>query len=97
MYSQYEVSNNIEVLPTLKTQDLTMKYLDGSKFNATVVDGQGNVVANQNVTFNVNGVFYHKTTDENGVAQLGINLMKGEYIITSMYNGYQTGNKITIQ
>ena len=97
MYSQYEVSNNIEVLPTLKTQDLVMSYKDGSKFNATVLDGQGNVVANKNVTFNVNGVFYTRTTDDKGVASLAINLMSGEYIITSMYNGYQTGNKITIQ
>ena len=48
------------------------------------------------VTFNVNGVFYHKTTDENGVAKLNINLMKGQYIITSYWNDYQVGNKVII-
>ena len=96
MYSQYEVSNNIEVLPTLKTDDLTMSYQDGSTFKATVVDGNGNPLANKDVTFNVNGVFYTRTTDANGIANLAINLMSGEYIITSIYDGYQTGNKITI-
>ena len=97
MYSQYEVSNNIEVLPTLKAQDLVMSYQDGSTFNAAVVDGQGNPLANKEVIFNVNGVFYTKTTDENGIAKLAINLMSGEYIITSIYDGYQTGNTIKIQ
>ena len=96
MYDELSGGNNVEVLSTLKTQDLTMSYQDGSKFKATVLDGQGNVVVNKDVTFNVNSAFYTRTTDENGVAQLAINLMRGEYIITSIYDGYQTGNKITI-
>jgi len=73
-----------------------MSYKDGSKFNATLVDGQGNPYAGQSVTFNINGVFYQRTTDENGVARLNINLMAGEYIITSTYNGNNIANKITI-
>ena len=97
IYGTTEVSNQVTVLPTMKTSDLSMTYKDGSKFNATILDGQGKVVANQTVTFNVNGVFYNRTTDANGVASLNINLMSGEYIITSMYNGYEKANKITIK
>ena len=96
IYGTTEVSNKVTVLPTMTASDLSMTYKDGSKFTATVLDGQGKVAANQNVTFNVNGVFYYKTTDANGVASLTINLMAGEYIITSMYNGYEKANKITI-
>ena len=96
MYGQYEVGNTVTVLPTLETSDLNMKYNDGSAFRAKVVDGQGNPLANQNVTFNVNGVFYNKVTNDEGIASLNIKLMKGEYIITSMWNGYQVGNNITI-
>ena len=97
MYGQYDVGNNVTVLPTLQTSDLKMKYLDGSAFNARVVDGQGNPLANQIVKFNVNGVFYNKVTNDEGIASLNIRLMKGEYIITSIYNGFETGNTIKIQ
>lgn len=97
MYGQYDVGNNVTVLSTLQTSDLKMKYLDGSAFNARVVDGQGNPLANQIVKFNVNGVFYNKVTNDEGIASLNIRLMKGEYIITSIYNGFETGNTIKIQ
>ena len=96
MYGNYSVGNNIKVLPTLETSDLYMKYHDGSKFNATVLDGQGKPLANQVVTFNVNGVFYNRTSGDNGIASLNINLNKGKYIITSMWNDYKVGNKIVI-
>ena len=91
-----QTSNKVTVLPTLETKDLSMKFQDGSKFTAKVLDGQGKVLANQNVTFNVNGVFYNRISDANGVASLNINLIAGKYIITSMWNGYQVGNNITI-
>ena len=74
-----------------------MKYRDGSKFEAKLLDAQGNPFAGQNITFNINGVFYNRITDANGIARLNINLMAGEYIITSMYsNGATVSNKITI-
>ena len=90
------MGNNVNVLPTLVTSDLSMKYLDGSSFTAQALDGQGNPLANQNVSFNVNGVFYHKVTNEDGIASLKIRLMSGEYIITSSWNNFQTGNTIKI-
>ena len=90
------MGNNVTVIPTLVTKDLDMKYLDGSDFTAQTLDGQGNPLANQNVSFNVNGVFYHKVTDKDGIASLKIRLMSGEYIITSYWNNFQTGNTIKI-
>ena len=90
------IGNNVSVLPTLETNDLTMEYGDGSVFSAKTLDGEGNVLANQNLTFNVNGVFYNKTTASDGSADLNINLMRGKYIITSMWDDYQVGNKIEI-
>ena len=90
------MGNNVTVMPTLVTKDLDMKYLDGSDFTAQTLDGQGNPLANQNVSFNVNGVFYHRVTDKDGIASLKIRLMSGEYIITSYWNNFQTGNTIKI-
>ena len=95
-YEGCRVSNNVKVLPTLVTKDLVMKYMDGSSFTAQTLDGQGNPLANQKISFNVNGVFYHRTTDENGMASLNIRLNPGKYIITSIWNEYQIGNNITI-
>ena len=96
MYEGLAVGNNIVVLPTLVTCDLNMTYGDGSNFTAQTLDGQGKPLANQNVTFNINGVFYNKITDDNGVASLTMRLMSGKYIITSYWNDFQTGNTIII-
>ena len=98
MYNNLMVSNTIKVLPVLSANNLNMYYRDGSKFEAKLVDGQGNVLVNQLITFNINGVFYDRMTNDNGIAMLNINLMPGKYIITSMYsNGASISNNVTIK
>ena len=92
-----QMSYNITVLSTLNATDLVMKYNDGSTFNASVLDGQGNPLAEVAVTFNVNGIFYIRHTDSNGISRLNINLPSGEYIITSEYDGLKIANTITIK
>ena len=96
-YKDCSKGNNIEVLPILIANDLEMKYMDGSLFKAKLVDGQGKAYAGQSVQFNINGVLYNRVTGSDGVAALNINLMAGEYIITSSYNDFNTANKITIR
>ena len=97
LYNGLSMSNTIKILPILKAKDISMKYLDGTKFEATLLDGKGNPFAGQDITFNINGVFYKKTTDSNGIARLSIRLIAGEYIISSMYeNGATISNKVTI-
>ena len=95
-YKTCKISNEIIVKPVLFTSDLKMSYNDGSKFTASLLDGQGKPYANQIVTFNINGVLYNRTTDILGEAKLNINLQSGEYLITSSYKGYNIANKITI-
>ena len=89
-------ANEVTVLPRIIAEDLSMKYLDGSTFNAALVDGQGKAISGVNITFNINGVFYHRTTNADGVTKLNIRLMPGEYIITSMYDECWASNKIII-
>ena len=96
IFDGLDIGNKVTVLPTLVTKDLNMKYMDGSNFTAQVLDGKGTPLANQTVSFNVNGVFYHRITNEDGIASLRIRLMSGEYIITSYWNNFQTGNTIKI-
>ena len=91
-----EGNDDITVKQIMFTSDLDMKYNDGSKFTATLIDGQGKLYANQIIKFNVNGVFYNRVTDNNGIASLNIRLLPGKYIITSIWESLQIGNTITI-
>ena len=91
------MSYNITVLPIILAQNISMHYKDGTQFRATLLDGQGNPLPNKNLTFNINGIFYTRTTDLDGVSSLNINLMAGEYIITSYYDSFATSNRITIK
>ena len=91
-----QVGEKVTVLPTLEGSDLTMNYKDGSQFKARLVDGTGRALANKTITFNINGVFYSRVTDSNGVASLNINLVAGKYIITSIYDGYATSNTVLV-
>ena len=95
-YKQSMVSNNIKVLPILNATDLTKKYGAPDQFVATLVDGQGKPYADQRVQFNINGVFYYRTTDSSGQAKLNINLMPGQYIITSSFNGLSIANTVKV-
>ncbi|MCR5027500.1 MAG: adhesin [Methanobrevibacter sp.] len=95
-YDGCRVSNNIKVLPTITANDMIMEYKDGSKFKAYVLDDIGGPKANDKVIFNINGVFYTRTTNEHGIASLNINLDVGTYIITSENNGLKMSNKIII-
>ena len=97
MYKGCNVANNITVLPVLSAKNITMNYLDGTKFEALLLDGEGKLYSRQNITFNINGVFYDRVTDLLGIAKLNINLMPGEYIITSSYNGANIANTIKIK
>ena len=97
IYNGCMVSNNINVLPILKGEDVSMHYLDGTKYECMLVDSQGKAVSGAVLVFNINGVFYHKTTDENGIARLNINLLPGEYKITAIYKDAMTSNTIKIE
>ncbi len=95
-YDTSLVSNNIKVLSIIEAKDLVMTYRDGSRFNALVLDEQGNPNPNQSVTFNINGILYTKMSNSTGFASLNINLMQGKYIITTQYNGLSVSNTIII-
>ena len=89
---------NITVLSTILSKDLVKYYKNESQYYATFLDKQGNPIANNTtVTFNINGVFYTRYTNENGTAKLNINLIPANYIITSIHpDGLQRGNNIFV-
>lgn len=79
------VKNNVTVISTINPSNVVKLYKNGTHYYATFIDGQGNALANKTVKFNINGVFYTRTTDENGTARLNIWLYPGNYILTA-YN-----------
>ena len=46
-------SSTVKVLPILNAKDVSMKYRDGTKFEATLLDGKGKPFANQTIIFNI--------------------------------------------
>ena len=95
-YGGSRVSNKVKVLPVLTADDLTKKYGVPKAFEAKLVDGTGKAYANQNIQFNINGVFYNRVTNSDGIAKLNINLMPGQYIITSMYGYAAISNTVKV-
>ena len=95
-YNECRVSNNVTVLSKIESEDMEMNFSDKSQFTVRILDDLGNPYPNGEVTFNINGVFYTRISDDNGFARLNINLMSGEYIITSTYDELSVSNTITI-
>ena len=91
-------SNNITVLPTIESSDLVKYYKNESQYIVTLYGADGKVVgAGETVTFNINGVFYTRTTNELGQAKLNINLEAGNYTITAEYKGCRVSNNIEVK
>ena len=97
--SEYEYTSTyckVTINPMLITQDLTMVEKDGNKFNAYVQSDKGDKLSNIKVTFSINGKNYERTSDENGVASLNINLKAGDYEIKTSCVGVTRENTIHI-
>ena len=90
-------TNNIEVLSTIKANDVVKFFRNGTQYCAKFLDGCGSPLVNASVIFNINGVFYKKQTDDNGMAKLNINLRPGVYILTAMHpDALMYGSNITV-
>ena len=90
--------NLVTVLSRIvENNNITKTYLDPTKFTVRIVGDDGEFVgAGESVEFNINGVFYTRTTNADGYAALNINLPEGKYIITSYYRGCKVANTVTV-
>ena len=76
----------------------------GKYFEITLRDSNGNALANKDIQFGFNGKIYNKTTDENGIAKLQINLQRADIYTFAVsfqgddqYNGSFAVAKITVK
>ena len=70
------------------------------RYEVILKDENNKLLPNKTVQFTVNGITYKRTTNENGVAGLNINLPMGDYNITTVYTDeegkvYNQTNTIT--
>ncbi len=73
-YNESSVNVSVTVKSTVLADDLVKMYKNATKFSAKFTDSTGKALVNSDVRFNINGVFYTRTTDAYGVASLAINL-----------------------
>ncbi|MBR6024766.1 MAG: hypothetical protein IK044_07445 [Methanobrevibacter sp.] len=93
-----EFANNIVILSRFsENSDIVKYYRNATQYTVKVIGDDGKAVgAGENVTFNINGVFYTRQSDENGTARLSINLPPGDYVITAKYRGCMASNNICV-
>ncbi|WP_409199656.1 hypothetical protein [Methanobrevibacter sp. DSM 116169] len=96
-YDDLKVSSIILVKPTLIANNLTKIFGTPDTYDIKVLDSKGQLLKGVNVTININGVFYNRTTNSEGIAKLNINLAPNSYIATATYNGHSTSNVITVK
>ncbi len=96
-YGNLAISNNITVLSFLQGEDVVKYYLGDVPYLVKVLNkSNGMPINNTNVLFNINGVFYNRTTNESGIAKLNLNLNPGDYVVTAYYDNLALGNSVKI-
>ncbi|MBQ9025626.1 MAG: hypothetical protein IJ104_04510 [Methanobrevibacter sp.] len=65
---------HVEVLPTIYANNVVKVFRNGTHYSGLFLDCKGNPLVNTVVSFNINGVFYNRTTNSSGWAKLNINL-----------------------
>lgn len=90
--------NTINILSGIEGKDITKFCRNGTHYIAKLYDKTGKALVNQTVRFNIHGVFYNRTTDENGRVILNISLDPGKYVITvyNLVTGEQAANNVTV-
>ena len=82
-YDGVKVYSTVIIKDTVISNDFTKIFRNGTQYYGTFVDSQGNLIRNTDIEININGVFYTRKTNDNGIAKMNINLPPGTYILTA--------------
>lgn len=103
IYDASEASKTITIEPKAtkifvfnKENNDTVTIYKGQYAGIKLLDINNKALSGQTITITVNEKNYTRTTDDNGVAKIPINLNEGEYPITYCYNGNENYAPITI-
>jgi hypothetical protein len=98
-YNVTVLSTIFEVNSSSQPSNNLVKYFrNGTDYYVKILDDLGNPIENTDVSININGVIYNRTTNAWGVAYLTINLAPGEYILTAIHpvTGLMVSSNITV-
>lgn len=84
--------------PSIQANDIVKTVGNSTQYEADIYDDYGNPAYNQQISLEVNGVTYYRTTDSQGHLKFNINLMPGQYSLkaTNPSNGDSKYSYITI-
>ena len=82
-YAASSLSKKVKVLSSVSGSDVTKYYGPVSQYSVTFWKNY-DALANTKVSFTLNGATYTRTTDNNGVARLSLNLAPGNYVISTV-------------
>ena len=89
------IVSNEKINTTILSSDMFITE-KGQDFNISLFDNKGNPLNNESIIISVNGKDYYRSTDENGIAKLTINLNQGNYEILTKYEGNSVYNNISV-
>lgn len=97
-YQSSNLTSKVEILPTIKANDVSKYYKGSEQYIAQFFDSKGNALSNAQVKITVNGKSYTKKTDKNGFVKISVNLKPGTYKIVSTdpITGYKITNTFKI-
>lgn len=84
LFNDLNKTFKINILSSIDSMDIIKDYGLVIDFNATFYDAEGNVLANKEVLFIINGNDYFVKTDDKGMAILNNQLYPGDYTIMSV-------------
>lgn len=95
-YQPATETNTITVKPDLEAHDFNMQYLDGSKYEVRPLTSDKTPIPNLPVIITINEIMYKRTTNQDGVADLQINLRPGTYKISAESYNAKINNTVNI-
>ena len=70
---------------SLQTKDLSMYYKNGTRYEVTLTHGDV-PVNNASIVISIGGMNYTRHTNDDGMASLAINLIPGNYSVSTLFN-----------
>ena len=90
----YTVADDTKIT---QNRDIVVDYDGGSYFSVKVITADGHMVKDAEVKFTINGKTTAVKTDNNGIAQLLISDVPGQYSIITNYKGQNLKNTVTVK
>ena len=90
------LKSSIKVNTITENKDLSMYYMDGSKYKVRINVGNA-YKSGEIVKFKIGNKVFYGETNKNGYASLKIILKPKSYVVTAIFNGVKVSNKIKVK